>query len=363
MSILTLRASKVSAKLVACSANGAGSFVFGDTSEPGATTGMREMSLTIECAECDYEGKVSPAKAGKTISCPSCSELIEVPAGKPSRRASKSRPDRRPKTDNSSIPLIALGGATVLLVGILAMYMIKKAQMVEDFGADVVNGTSPVDSTPGTAIPVADTPVADKPSSSADKPAIEQTATGNNVATTVDTPKPKETPENFILPEINAVDPGMLLLADMNEVVLDVTGLPEDTRGAVQNAVNANIKSALAKCRLDCSEDETKPRIIVDLDLRKIGGLQKLGMTAELQGQMSGVPVTVWEHEAALVPIDKKALNGSIALPGLDREVAAFFNSLRDRITTARTTINSIKENQRRRKEARQLEETSAVEG
>lgn len=315
------------------------------------------MSLTIECEECDYEGKVSPAKAGKTISCPSCSEPIEVPSGGVRRKSPKSRSKNRAKTDNSSVPLIALGGATVLLVGILAMYMIKKAQMEEEFGPGILDGNSVVDSEPNTtppsvdapAVPSAQTPVKDTAEEPATAVAQQSTAT--------------ETPGNYILPDINAVDPRMLLLAGLDEVTLDVTSVPEDTRGAVQNAVNANIKSALAKCRLKCSENEDKPKIMVDLDLRKIGGLQKLEMTAELQSEMSGVPVTIWEHHAALVTIDQKALNGSIALPGLDREVGAFFNSLRDKITTARTTINSIKENQRRRQEAKDNENAAAVEG
>lgn len=318
------------------------------------------MSLTIECEECDYEGKVSPAKAGKTIPCPSCSEPIEVSPGRAGRKSSKPLSKGRTRTDNSSVPLIALGGATVLLVGILVMYMIKKAQMEEEFGPGILDGNPVVDSEPDSSPPSVDPPVSttQTPVNDSAKAPATPVGTDNTQQTTA-----TKTPDNYILPDINAVDPRMLLLAGLDEVTLDVTSIPEDTRGAVQNAVNANIKSALAKCRLKCSEDEDKPKIMVDLDLRKIGGLQKLEMTAELQSEMSGVPVTIWEHQAALVTIDQKALNGSIALPGLDREVGAFFNSLRDKITTARTTINSIKENQRRRQEAKDNENSAAVEG
>ena len=317
------------------------------------------MSLSIECHECGHTGRVSPAKAGKTIPCPSCAEPIEVSKNKsatsPAPRGSASA-GRRPKADNS-IGLIALLGSTALLVGIMAMYWIKKNQLGEEvsFSLGPVISEPNAGGEPGVSIPDADAgdamggsgATATNVSVTTTEPATE--APDKTAEPVTANPPPKDAAPDIILPDVQAVSPQVALLAGITEVVFEVNPLYEDSRGTVQGAIKSNCTSELTKCRLKCVEGEDAPKLVVDLDLRNVGGIQKLGMKAQLQADMLGIQVVVWDHDAALVPIDKKALNGGVSLPGLDREVARFFVSLREKIKTSKTAINSIKEINRRK--------------
>lgn len=307
------------------------------------------MSLTISCEDCGYNGRVSPAKAGMEIPCPACNETIVVPDAGPARAV------RRPKTDTSSTQFIVLGGAFVLLAGILLMMWIRKNQLGDDQLFDIAGDAgqpAASDSTPtdtpddegttvtgasGTQNPPADSLV------DPDGP-LQITQVGENG--TVDQ-------GDVILPEISAVAPETLLLAGMNEVVLQLEGFAEDTRGIVENAVTAEVQSELRKCRLTCVTAANKPAFVVTLDLRQDGGVRKLGMSAELLGEVSGVPVSIWKHDAALIPLENKALNGGVGLTGLDRQVAQFFTPLRQKLTDARNSIEAIRRNKQRREEAR----------
>lgn len=340
------------------------------------------MSLTIECLECGHTGRVSPAKAGMTIPCPSCGESIEVSgkkataaagargAGAKASRGSASKAPRRsaaatrrPKADNS-IGLIALLGSTVLLAGILVMYWIKKNQLDEDFNFSQSPDATEPNADDGASNSGDDPADSDLPDVDGLNPANLTAESGATEAGSSDQQTDsmavntagQDPAADIILPEVQAVSPQVALMADITEVVFQVNSLPEDKRGAVQNAIESYCTSELNKCRLDCVEGDEKPKLVVDLDLRNIGGIQKLGMKAQLQAEMLGLQVVVWEHDAALVPIDQKALSSGISLPGLDREVAYFFVSLRDKISSSKTAINSIKEINRRKKAAEQDE-------
>ena len=319
------------------------------------------MSLKIECAECGYQGRVSPAKAGLVIPCPSCEATLQVPSGSDKSAPASPAPRRnvrRPKADSLSTGYIALGGATILLAGVLAMIWIKTNQLGDE---QLFDGVLPDADTTGqqTAADAESTPVT---------PAV--SGEPNNVADTSPPPTspvgadgPLEVTQvgdtdavdngDVILPEISAVAPETLLLAGMTEVVLQLEGFAADTRGAVENAVTAEVQAELRKCRLACVDTNDRPSFVVTLDLRQDGGVQKLGMTAELLGEVSGVPVSIWKHDAALIPVESKSLSGAVGLPGLDREVARFFTPLRDKLNTARTSIEAIRKNRERREEAR----------
>lgn len=321
------------------------------------------MSLQIECQQCGHTGKVSPAKAGKTISCPSCSEPIKVSTGK-SKGGTTKRANRRPKTDNS-LGLVALLGSTVLLGGIVAMYWIKKQQIEEEsnLGQSPIVEQPLIDDGTGVSIPassndIVNVAVEDSAKNSAAETKVAdpsstdlQTETANSATKS---PTSADSEADIILPEVQAVKPQVALLAGITQVVFELHALPEDLRGAVHNAIRSNCTSELTRCRLKCLDEEADntPTLVVDLDLRDVGGVQHLGMKAQLQADMFGVPVVVWENEAGLMPIDQKTLNSGISVPGLDRQVAKFFVSLRDKISTSKTAVNSIKEINRRKKEA-----------
>lgn len=309
------------------------------------------MSLSIECDGCGHTGRVSPAKAGRQIDCPSCGSAIQV---------ARSTPVRRPKTDTSSAQYIALGGATLLLVGVLAMMWIKKNQLGDD---QFFDGVLPSDNASAQNEGDAEEGVQVSDSDSETQNTQQETTVADTDPAPVNGNGPVEVGQlsdngtfddgEVILPEISAVAPEMLLLAGMQEVVLQLNGFSADTRGAVENAVSAEVLSELKKCRLSCVETNDRPSFVVNLDLRQDGGVQKLGMKAELLGEVSGVPVSIWKNDAALVPIESKSLTGAVGIPGLDREVARFFTPLRDKLNSARTRIESIRKNKDRREDAR----------
>ncbi|MCR9201879.1 MAG: hypothetical protein NXI04_24810 [Planctomycetaceae bacterium] len=306
------------------------------------------MSLTIECEDCGYTGRVSPAKAGMEIPCPSCDQMIEVPDAGPSRTA------RRPKTDTSSTQYIVLGGAFVLLAGILTMMWVRKNQLNDDqlFDISPAEQAGQADANPSNPAGGESTTLVGGPDAESTPPdsiidpdsPLEVTQVGDNG--TVDQ-------GDVILPEITAVAPETLLLAGMKEVVLQLEGFSEDTRGVVENAVTAEVQAELRKCRLTCVTSSNKPSFVVTLDLRQDGGVRKLGMSAELLGEVGGVPVIIWKHDAALIPLEDKALTGGVGLTGLDRQVARFFTPLRQKLTDARNSIEAIRRNRQRREEAR----------
>jgi len=313
------------------------------------------MSLTIECEDCGYSGRVSPAKAGMEIPCPSCDQMIDVPDARPTRTV------RRPKTDTSSTQYIVLGGAFVLLAGILVMMWVKKNQLADDQLFDI----SPEEQTSQSDTPTTDP--ADEESTTVAGSGGAESAPPEDLVSPDGPLKVTQVGENgtvdegdVILPEITAVAPETLLLAGMKEVVLQLEGFSEDTRGAVENAVTAEVQAELRKCRLTCVTSQDKPSFVVTLDLRQDGGVRKLGMSAELLGEVSGVPVSIWKHDAALIPMEDKALNGSVGLTGLDRQVARFFTPLRQKLTNARNSIEAIRRNKQRREEARRQSGTAS---
>lgn len=313
------------------------------------------MSLTIECEDCGYTGRVSPAKAGMEIPCPSCDQMIDVP------NTGSARAVRRPKTDTSSTQYIVLGGAFVLLAGILLMMWVRKNQLGDERLFDI----SPGEETSQGDAP-ATNPTNEEAATVVGSPGAE-TPPPEDVVNTEGPLKVTQIGENgtvdegdVILPEISAVAPETLLLAGMKEVVLQLEGFAEDTRGAVENAVTAEVQSELRKCRLTCVTSKDRPSFVVTLDLRQDGGVRKLGMSAELLGEVSGVPVSIWKHDAALIPLEDKALNGSVGLTGLDRQVAQFFTPLRQKLTSARNSIEAIRRNKQRREEARRQSGTSS---
>ena len=75
------------------------------------------------------------------------------------------------------------------------------------------------------------------------------------------------------------------------------------------------------------------------LSLADVNGTRMLSVAAELQADMQGIPVKLWERSENLVSLDDKALQNGILPPNLDRSLGTFFTTLRGDLVDARRAV------------------------
>ena len=199
------------------------------------------MSLQIRCNSCDYDGTVSPARAGKTVPCPSCGEPIVVPA-RTANRHQRARTATRAVSDNSTTGRTILFGSAILLVGVVVMLVIRMQQIPEVFLAETP--TDPGTSTPEDTISVPGERV-DPVSTVTETPS---TTVTTDVLETDVSENPKQTAGPKGAPVV-AIGPEQLLMAGMTDMVVTVTGFREDVRGTVATAVDVGTRGAMEQCK------------------------------------------------------------------------------------------------------------------
>ncbi|MEZ6123621.1 MAG: hypothetical protein R3C49_10635 [Planctomycetaceae bacterium] len=127
-------------------------------------------------------------------------------------------------------------------------------------------------------------------------------------------------------------DQGRRLMAAMTELGLTVSAFPEDSRGAVRDAVLASVQGAIEQCRLTVRATAAEPVLVVQLGMKE----QNLVMTARLMATDGAQSVKVWERSSTICELNAQALNSGILPPSLQRGVTTFFNSLRAEFNDAR---------------------------
>lgn len=287
------------------------------------------MSIEYTCDGCDFQGRVSPAKAGSVVECPSCGSEVEVGEAKAVSVAKA----RTTSADGNVGTIIGIG-AGVLVAGLLILFALKSMQAEQ--GSQEIASTDPIGNET-VAVPVLQIPPTD---STTIAPEPDRSAADNSATNSSQSDEPDAEPD-FSLPAMKAVDPAQILLSQLSNVTLVVERFEKDDRGAVAQAVTAATERALQRCRLTTQESATAPRLIVALSLDTSTGLQKLKLDASLEGDMQGLPVTVWQRTDSVMPLDDRALASGVIPPALDREVGEFFTSLREKIVAARRVVNA----------------------
>ena len=314
------------------------------------------MPIPIECLECEYEGSASDTKAGKSIACPDCGEpiFVDKPERKASRQPSVAGRKARVQTDHGSTAKIVLLGSVVLLLGVgimlaIRMYSIPQEDLVAASNQVLYgNKDSPVNDAPQTAIDEAGLsnnqitaagvsgaggPVGD------DSDKLQQTESNSDLELAAGSASAGELDDETESTAVVAISPQQLLMARMSELVVNVIGFPEDVRGTVRTAIESSTAGAMQSCKLDCVRGSGKPVMQLKLSLADVNGTRMLSVAAELQADMQGIPVKLWERSENLVSLDDKALQNGILLPNLDRSLGTFFTTLRGDLVDARRAV------------------------
>ncbi len=300
------------------------------------------MSVTVICSECKAEYVVAASKAGKTVPCPECDAENRPPRGNSGRSGRHLRPGeaavRRPgESSGATTTKVALIGATILVLGVLAMvgFKVMRASAIQNFddNVELVNKGEDDALGPNTTIgPVGDTTtttVGSPPAQTFDG------ATGTPV-----TPVTSTNLSDDSVIDVTHSDRGREIMAKMNDVSIERAQFSRDARGDIGNAIETGIRAELQKCKLTYRAGSAEPEMKVKLNVRQTNGQQKLWMSAELLAKEDDKTVRVWERKGSVANIDDKALNSGV-VPNIDRDVSRFFNSLRSDFIEARRQFTS----------------------
>ncbi|MFY9255305.1 MAG: hypothetical protein WAO83_17775 [Fuerstiella sp.] len=305
------------------------------------------MSIQIQCFECDYEGVVSDKEAGKTVTCPECDEAIAVPAkGTGGRKAPGSaRRNHRVQKGSGNTAGIFLAGAAVLLVGVLGMLAVRMYSIPQEdltaasnaviYGegenAGANNGAA--ESLPALGQPTKDEGVIDL--SKID--VIQQPGSEDEDVTS---PVMDSGIDDSSAPaSVVSISPQDYLMARMTQLGVNVIPFPEDLRGYVTKAITSSTNAAMESCKLKCVEIPNQPIMQVKLKMVENSGVKGLSVAAELQADMQGIPVKLWERSETLIALDDKALENGILPPDLGRKLNTFFTTLRTDLVSARRAV------------------------
>jgi len=259
----------------------------------------------------------------------------------------------RSQTDNNSGARIFLLGSTVLLVGVGAMFAIRMYNIPgEDLAVAsnlVIYGdggkTSALEPAPANPDNPAKMSGDDSDLSALGVKTVQQPDDEQAVPSNVDELVGGSTESSTVI----AISPQQLLMARMTDLVVNVIGFPEDSRGTVATAIEASTQGAMQSCKLTCVQGSNKPVMQVSLKLINDSGVDTLFVAAELQASLQGIPVKLWERKESLIALDDKALQNGILPPNLDRSLSRFFTTLRSDLVDARRTVVTMENAQKQR--------------
>jgi len=228
-------------------------------------------------------------------------------------------------------------GGSIFLIGVLAMIGIRMSQIVEDpeDSAPSTPVTGPTDGNEGVAVSDTDTTpgVTVPPGDNSD--AVRIGAATDTAAPSDGDGATDGMQGSFDGPNVKSAtntDRGRELMAAMNDVGLRVTGFSADARGAVREAVKTEVAAAIERCKLTTRAPFAPPVMEVVLSMRD----GKLAIAAKLIAKDGNNLVSVWERSGTVTELKGQALNTGLLPGNLDRDVGAFFTSLRQEFVQAR---------------------------
>ena len=233
-----------------------------------------------------------------------------------------------------------MGGVAFLILGLGGLIGLRALMGPQDVDPPTVAGDQPN---------AADAAQLDNNSENASANDGDSNAEPDTAVVDTDIPPSHES----TLPAMDAIAPEQILLANLKQVVLEVRPLPSDSRNVVGDAVRTGTEEALQKCQLKCVEsgNSDDPRLVVKLSLSDDAGFTRLRLKSEMQGEMQGLPIEFWTHEAPVVVITEKAVESGIMPSGLQRELGTYFKPLRERIVNSRRVVKARMETKRLQKD------------
>ena len=125
------------------------------------------------------------------------------------------------------------------------------------------------------------------------------------------------------------------LLAQLNNVYLHIRKLPEDTRGAVTEAIQTGVQTGLERCRLTPSKVSGEPVMVIELSVLQ----NKILMTASLIDREQSDFLLMWQKSAQIGAVTDRALQQGILNSSLTKEADNFFVELRSILVDVRRQL------------------------